>query len=569
MKKFFILFLGLLLVFIFQTEAFAQNKTVVLGEKALLHHETPDDPYLPPPALKMASPGYHYKSSEFFTVQVNVDSEGNNIIGDAANEPSIAIDPTNPNNMVIGWRQFDNVNSNFRQAGYGYTTDGGLSWTFPGKINPGVFRSDPVLDFDTAGNFYYNSLNSDNSVYTCKVFKSINGGADWDAGVNAKGGDKQWMAIDRSGGVGTGNIYSSWTSYYSSCSPGFFTRSVNDGASFQSCTTIPDEPYWGTMTVGPDGELYVAGTSSGYNGIIVAKSTTAQDPSGAVTWDLSTPVDLDGNISGWTPINPVGILGQANIEVDRSNGPGRGNVYVMASVERISNNDPADVMFAKSTDGGETWSAPVRINNDNNTTKYQWFGTMSVAPNGRIDIIWVDNRNAPTGSYNSALYYCYSDDQGETWSINKKLSNSFNPHLGFPQQEKIGDYYDMESDDAGAHLAWANTFNGEQDVYYTHIIPQIVGVEENSENPEMFSITSYPNPLRDKGTIQYQVPGDQRVKVVLCNMVGEEILTLVDKEQQPGTYTVNFSGESLPAGYYLCRLMAGSQIRTAKMVKVM
>jgi hypothetical protein len=52
-------------------------------------------------------------------------------------------------------------------------------------------------------------------------------------------------------------------------------------------------------------------------------------------------------------------------------------------------------------------------------------------------------------------------------------------------------------------------------------------------------------------------------------MVGEEILTLVDKEQQPGTYTVNFSGESLPAGYYLCRLMAGSQIRTAKMVKVM
>lgn len=562
--KFLPLFAAFLLL---SPAAFSQLPDAVTSRKMKIHQEVPDDPYMSPPAHKMTSPGYRYKSTEFFTVQVNVDAEGNNIIGDAANEPSIAVDPTNPDKMAIGWRQFDNVNSNFRQAGYGYTVDGGLNWTFPGKINPGVFRSDPVLDFDTAGNFYYNSLNSNNDVYTCKVYKSVNGGALWDLGVNAKGGDKQWMAIDRSGGVGTGNVYSSWTSYYSSCSPGFFTRSIDDGATFMNCITVSGEPYWGTMTVGPDGELYIAGSAGWYGGIVVAKSTTAQNQTTSMSWDFSTLVDVDGYITGQVDINPVGILGQANIACDHSDGPGRGNVYVMASVERQSINDPADVMFVKSTDGGVTWSDPIRINNDNDNSHYQWFATMSVAPNGRIDIIWLDTRDAPAGSYQSALYYCYSDDQGETWSINKKLSGLFDPHVGWPQQEKIGDYYDMESDDAGAHLAWANTFNQEQDVYYTHIIPQIVGMEENPEEPELFTVAAYPNPFSDAGTVQYQVPATQKVKIVLCDMLGKEVLTLVDKEQRPGSYTVTFDGTSLPAGYYVCRMTAGAQVRTAKLVK--
>ncbi|MEM7230383.1 MAG: hypothetical protein AAF432_16375, partial [Planctomycetota bacterium] len=103
-----------------------------------LHHEVLDDPpkpYVRPADLPLApllgggelSPG----------VQVNVDVNGNNIPGDAANEPSIAVDPINRNRIVIGWRQFDNVTSNFRQAGWGYSENGGESFTFPGSINAG------------------------------------------------------------------------------------------------------------------------------------------------------------------------------------------------------------------------------------------------------------------------------------------------------------------------------------------------------------------------------------------------------------------------------------------------
>src|SRR5438046_7159248 len=45
----------------------------------------------------------------FVSYQANVDAHGNNILGDAANEPSITVDPTNPNRMAIGGRQVNSV----------------------------------------------------------------------------------------------------------------------------------------------------------------------------------------------------------------------------------------------------------------------------------------------------------------------------------------------------------------------------------------------------------------------------------------------------------------------------
>ncbi len=544
-----------------------QNKNIPAAEKVKMHHEIADQPYrTPSPGPKKTSPAFHYAGPGFFTTQVNVDANGDNILGDAANEPSIAVDPNNPDKMAIGWRQFDDVNNSFRQAGYGYSFDAGISWTFPGVIEPGVFRSDPVLDFDKFGNFYYNSLTNYTGAYTCNVYKSTNGGAAWDLGADAHGGDKQWMTIDRTDGPGSGNIYSCWNSNYSSCSPGFFTRSADAGASYEDCIEVDGNPYWGTMSVGPTGELYITGAGS-FDGVTVVKSTNAQAPGSTINWLYTTFVDMDGYVVGSDPINPVGILGQVDVDVDRSTGPGRGNVYVLASVARISVFDPADVMFAKSTDGGATFNSPQRLNTDISTSNYQWFGTMSVAPNGRIDVIWLDTRDDPAGGYLSSLYYCYSDDEGETWSINKRLSGQFDPTVGYPQQAKMGDYFDMVSDNAGAHLAWANTLNGEQDVYYTHIIPTIVGLDEQRAGNGL-SLSAAPNPFQDNTVIRYRLPQEGEVKISIYNISGTEIGTLVEKLQAAGTYSVNFSKENLSPGFYFCRLTAGGQTQTIRLIRL-
>ncbi len=65
------------------------------------------------------SPRMISQYGSFISYQVNVDANGNNIVGDAANEPSISVDPTDGNKTAIGWRQFDTINSDFRQSGYG------------------------------------------------------------------------------------------------------------------------------------------------------------------------------------------------------------------------------------------------------------------------------------------------------------------------------------------------------------------------------------------------------------------------------------------------------------------
>ncbi len=546
-----------------------QNTDDSPKNKSYMHHETPGDKYLPNSNKNHAtSPAYTYKSTTFFTTQVNVDENGNNIIGDAANEPSIAVDPTNPNRIVIGWRQFDDVNNNFRQAGYGYSDDGGQTWTFPGVINPGIFRSDPVLDCDSEGIFYYNSLTVDDfNNYTCNVYRSGEGGFDWDGGTFAQGGDKQWMIIDKTASAGAGNIYSFWTSSYSICYPENFTRSTDGGNFYEDCVSVDGDPYWGTMAIGPNGELYIGG-AGGWDGIVVAKSTSAQNSGEIVNWDYYTSVDIGGYVTGWTNINPEGILGQVSIDVDRSGGPGNGNVYALASVERNSNPDPADVMFVRSTDGGLSWSSAIRINDDIGTSNYQWFGTMSVAPTGRIDVIWLDTRDATSNPYMSALYYSYSIDQGFTWSANEKLSDSFDPHVGWPNQQKMGDYFEMESDETGAHLAWANTLNGEEDVYYGHIMLQFTGTGSIAGDQHFQSLTSYPNPFAGKTTIRYSLQATDNVKLVIYDVMGKEIKTLVNKTQPAGSYTVDFVANEIAGSICYCRLIAGEHSETIRLAMI-
>jgi hypothetical protein len=425
--------------------------------------------------------------------QVNVSASGQNIPGDAANEPSMCIDPTDSNRIAIGWRQFDTIASDFRQSGWGYTTNGGLSWSFPGKVDPGIFRSDPVMASDANGVFYYLGITNANNFY-CDLWRSTDGGASWQFGGQALGGDKEWMAIDTTTGPGRGNIYQFWSPFYTYAGynrPQIFTRSTDGGQTWLNPVVPPHSPYWGTMDIGPNGEVYLFGTAYDlYNTFVVDRSTNAQNPLVTPSFDLSATVNLGGPaVIGLPGINPVGLLGQAWIAADRSPSPTRGNVYVLCSVT----NDPGNlvnVMFARSTDGGATWSTPFRLNDDSPTQHAcHWFGTLAVAPNGRVDACWYDTRNSP-GNSSSELYYSWSDDGGLTWAPNRPLSPPFNQSLGYPQQTKIGDYIQIVSLNEGACIAYSATFNGEQDIYFVRAELPISAVASTVANAVRISWNS-------------------------------------------------------------------------------
>ena len=412
----------------------------------------------------------------FISYQVNVDNSGNNIIGDAANEPSITVDPTDGNKMTIGWRQFNSVASNFRQGGWGYTTDGGIHWTFPDVLENNVFRSDPVLGSKETGNFFYLSLREN---FYDDIWRSTNGGQAWTRLTfgNVSGGDKEWFTIDTTNGTGHGFLYQAWSTGGNNWGGRQFSRSTDDGITWINPIFIPNSPVWGTLDVASNGNLFIGGAANFTSPFWCVRSSNAQNPGVTPTFDQTTQVNLGGSLLYLGAINPGGLAGQCFLAVDRSGGPTNDNIYMLASVEPFGGGG-TDVMFARSTNGGQSFSGPQRINDDPiNPSKWHWFGTLAVAPNGRIDCVWFDTRNAANNT-DSQLFYSYSTDGGVTWSPNVAVSDAFTPFEGYPNQNKIGDYITVVSDNTGGNVAYSATYNfnpsrgqHEQDVYFVRVSP--------------------------------------------------------------------------------------------------
>ena len=382
--------------------------------------------------------------------------------GDAANEPTLAVDPTAPDRMVAAWRQFDDAGALLRTAGWATSVDGGRSWTFHGSVEPGVFSSDPVLAADDDGRFYL--LGLDEGYVSCRLHVSDDGGLSWAPAVPARGGDKPWLAVDRA----RGHVYVSWDSSYSCCGTSSFARSTDAGESFEEAVEIDPAPALGTVAVAPDGDVYVSGILD-IATFAVARSEDARNPEAAPTFTV-TEVDLGGSFGFLEEPNPDGLAGMPWVAVGREAGPWRAPVYVLASVDPPGA-DPLDVHLARSHNGGITWSEPVAVNGSA-VAGWQWFGTLDVAPDGRLDVVWYDSPDLDDPG-RTRVMYSWSIDGGDTWSPPIVVAPEFDSHIGWPaERRRLGDYIHLRSDTLGADLVFAATYNGEQDVYSLRIGPR-------------------------------------------------------------------------------------------------
>jgi tetratricopeptide (TPR) repeat protein len=88
-----------------------------------------------------------------------------------------------------------------------------------------------------------------------------------------------------------------------------------------------------------------------------------------------------------------------------------------------------------------------------------------------------------------------------------------------------------------------------------------------SSLPKEYSLSNnYPNPFNPATSISYELPKDSYVKVVIYDILGKEIQTLVAEQQNSGKYTVNFNASNLPSGMYFYTISAGSYTATKKML---
>ncbi|MGI8984892.1 MAG: sialidase family protein [Acidimicrobiales bacterium] len=117
----------------------------------------------------------------------------------------------------------------------------------------------------------------------------------------------------------------------------------------------------------------------------------------------------------------------------------------------------SDIVIQRSTDKGLTWSDPVAINDDDPKNRFtSFYPELDVAPNGRVDVIWQDNRDLT--DYLVNVRYSYSTDGGKTWAhstvvndqpINFKLGISFNSDIRQPPG--------VASTNSYASIAWADS----------------------------------------------------------------------------------------------------------------
>jgi len=96
----------------------------------------------------------------------------------------------------------------------------------------------------------------------------------------------------------------------------------------------------------------------------------------------------------------------------------------------------------------------------------------------------------------------------------------------------------------------------------------VVGLEEQQPAGKQDDfLACFPNPFEDELKIQYILHMPGRVMVSIFDQVGREVAILENSYRQPGTFLLNFNGQSLQAGVYYCRLKGEAQVMTCKVVK--
>jgi hypothetical protein len=261
--------------------------------------------------------------------------------------------------------------------------------------------------------------------------------------------DKPWLRFDTNKeSKYKGNLYVAWTRFdeYGTKDPNckthiYLSRSKDNGKTFSVPHRISENPgdcldksttVMGAIpAVGPKGEVYVVW--AGPKGLSFVKSTNGGFTFGKEKVLTETPGAWDFNVKGIMRCN-----GMPSVGVDLSDGPDRGTIHVNWADQR--NGDP-DIFHMKSSDGGETWTKPLRVNDDPlKNGKEQFFTWMALDPiDGAVNIVFYDRRDSDDTK--TGLILARSIDGGKTF-VNHKINQE-----PFACDKKVffGDYIGIDA----------------------------------------------------------------------------------------------------------------------------
>ena len=316
-----------------------------------------------------------------------------------ANEPSIAINPTNPQERLLG----TNVNMVFR------SNDGGITWKQKEVSSTFGFYGDPVLLADAKGHYYLCHLAANKDLEWPEWFdrivvqRSDDGGNTFNNGTavgwrKGKVQDKPWMALDeRRNSPYQGRLYLAWTEFdrYEShsiydSSRIRFAFSDNHGDTFSEPVVVSD-----TSGDCVDGDSTVEGATMAVTrkGVVLlcwaarGKIYLDRSSDGGKTWgkDQVIAVQHDGwaqEISGLMRTNSMPFIGTDS----------KGGLYIVWGDKRHGN---YDVFYCYSGNGGISWGPEIKLNNDGNGKTDQHMPHLSIdRRSGKAYVVFYDRRHS-------------------------------------------------------------------------------------------------------------------------------------------------------------------------------
>jgi hypothetical protein len=342
-------------------------------------------------------------------------------------EPMVTVNPLNSNNIVSIWQQDRWSNGAARGNEVGVSMDGGKSWT--GVVIPGISQasggtvqrvSDPWLSFSPNGTLFASSLiisqldaNGNPAETGVEVSKSTDGGFTWSFPIKLIDtvnpmflNDKETITADP---TNSNFAYSVWDQLNANGDNlTLLARTTNGGQSWEQPFTILDsgplaQTIGNQILVLPDGTLVDAFTNiDATTGTITVEDIRSTDH--GVSWSQPFVVGQVDTSNGDSPFvvdpdNPQNPIPGGDTIPEFAVDPRNGNLFaVWQDGPHLPNSSGAVIIsFATSTDGGQTWSTPIKVNQTPTNIplldQQAFDPSVSVAPDGTVAVTYYDFRN--------------------------------------------------------------------------------------------------------------------------------------------------------------------------------
>lgn len=484
--------------------------------------------------------------------------------------------PTDPN-LLFSSAITINLSNGFVSEGIYISSDGGITWSGSDtcKGSPISFhRGDPGIAIDKNGTFILTRLGFQDGLF---AHYSTDNGSTWSS-QRTIAGERQDRASLITDNIPTSPFYGRTYTSYVELLPPFpvlVSYTNNGGSSWSAVDTIhytSQRSQGAELSIGPTGEVYSVWAN------VISSSPYTEDKvgvaistNGGVSWTVkNNAIDING-IQGSLPTKgSIRVNGLPKFDVDRTNGTRRGWIYIVTTQKNLlpAGNDP-DIVFYRSSDGGSTWSNGIRVNQDGlNNGKIQYFPAIHVDENGGINVLYYDDRNTTTDS--TGVFISRSTDGGDTWNDFEISDHNFRPQpaSGLLGQGYQGDNIALTSVGQTLIPLWMDNYSGLYQIWSTRVpISTLVSVKNENILPNIFLLEqNYPNPFNPSTTITFQLPKDDFVTLKVFDVLGKEVITLLEEEKSAGKNHVEFTADHrFSSGVYFYKITAGEYISAKKM----